>query len=414
MMNPLVSLPITALLIYRSLTHNSLTIPGILFATLTALIHASHPSPLPFTLLVVFFLLGTSTTKVKRGVKQGITLSATGWSGREGRGGNAAVRSGSAGSSGEIAAEPRTHIQVLVNSGMATLLVLLQLFLTKYINTTTTDKIATATATATTTATTTESMQSWSNNNDSVCVPANTGSMSGLLLLGIVANYAAVTADTMSSELGILASTPPRLVTRPWVVVARGTNGGVTPAGLVAGAAGAGVIGLVSAVLMPFCSQTQNPDSQTTSTSTSISMTTTLAIWITAVTACGTLGSLLDSLLGAVLQASVVDRRTGKIVEGAGGERVLVDDHLHHQIKPHHDDNDNDDADDKGRLGSKSTRDNAGPSRTIAYGADYLDNNQINLLMATCMTVAAIATAAVWWGMISFSSTTTTNTVSTS
>ena len=40
------------------------------------------------------------------------------------------------------------------------------------------------------------------------------------------------------------------------------------------------------------------------------------------VTAWGGLGSLLDSVLGALLQESVVDVRTGKIVEGRGGQKV--------------------------------------------------------------------------------------------
>lgn len=37
----------------------------------------------------------------------------------------------------------------------------------------------------------------------------------------------------------------------------------------------------------------------------------------------GGLGSLLDSFLGGWLQSSVVDKRTGKIVEGSGGQRVI-------------------------------------------------------------------------------------------
>src|SRR6185436_4281835 len=46
-----------------------------------------------------------------------------------------------------------------------------------------------------------------------------------------------------------------------------------------------------------------------------------LVAWITAL---GTAGSRLDSLLGGVLQASVVDVRSGKVVEGDGGVRVPV------------------------------------------------------------------------------------------
>lgn len=45
-------------------------------------------------------------------------------------------------------------------------------------------------------------------------------------------------------------------------------------------------------------------------------------MWILAVTGWGALGSVLDSVLGGLLQASVVDKRTGKVVEGTGGKKV--------------------------------------------------------------------------------------------
>jgi hypothetical protein len=44
--------------------------------------------------------------------------------------------------------------------------------------------------------------------------------------------------------------------------------------------------------------------------------------WVLAVTVWGALGSVLDSILGGLLQASVVDKRSGKIVEGTGGGKV--------------------------------------------------------------------------------------------
>lgn len=44
--------------------------------------------------------------------------------------------------------------------------------------------------------------------------------------------------------------------------------------------------------------------------------------WVLAVTLWGGLGSVVDSFLGGWLQASVVDKRTGKIVEGSGGQKV--------------------------------------------------------------------------------------------
>ena len=44
--------------------------------------------------------------------------------------------------------------------------------------------------------------------------------------------------------------------------------------------------------------------------------------WVIAITIWGGLGSTLDSALGGWFQASVVDSRTGKVVEGVGGKKV--------------------------------------------------------------------------------------------
>jgi len=143
-------------------------------------------------------------------------------------------------------------------------------------------------------------------------------------------DYAAVAADTFSSELGILSPSKPRLITSPTLrEVPPGTNGGVTAIGILAGFLGSFTIALTSAVLLPFCAVG------------AISMTGKLLgenqpgfeggsgwggremlVWIGAITLWGGMGSLLDSLLGGWLQASVVDVRTGKVIEGVGGRKV--------------------------------------------------------------------------------------------
>jgi uncharacterized membrane protein len=125
-----------------------------------------------------------------------------------------------------------------------------------------------------------------------------------------------VAADTFSSELGILSSSAPRLLTSLSLRrVPPGTNGGVTLTGILSGFLGAFTIALTTALLLPFCPGSVGDDGWT--------MERRIR-WVEAVTIWGGLGSLLDSLLGGWLQASVVDRRTGKVVEGSGGRKVRI------------------------------------------------------------------------------------------
>ena len=129
-------------------------------------------------------------------------------------------------------------------------------------------------------------------------------------------NYAAVAADTFSSELGILSKSKPRLITSPTLrEVPPGTNGGVTAAGLLAGIFGAFTVALTSAVLLPFDLSGRYSDG-------SELYVKERALWTLAMTAWGALGSVLDSVLGSLLQASVVDKATGRVVEGDGGRKV--------------------------------------------------------------------------------------------
>lgn len=100
--------------------------------------------------------------------------------------------------------------------------------------------------------------------------------------LGFAASLAAVNADTWATELGVLNPTSPRLITNLRKVVEKGTSGGVSLAGTLASLAGAGIIGLLAALLAP----------------TGINWG--LFVWITIA---GLLGALFDSLLGATVQA---------------------------------------------------------------------------------------------------------------
>ncbi|KAI9705453.1 MAG: hypothetical protein M1836_006208 [Candelina mexicana] len=248
-----------------------------------------------------------------------------------------------------------------------------------------------------------------------------------LLVVGIVANYAAVAADTFSSELGILSKTHPRLITSPSLrKVPPGTNGGVTAFGIVAGFLGACIIAVTSVVLLPFCSS----DSKSLSEkilSGSNNQTgfqgghawglQEKVLWTLAITLIGGLGSLLDSILGAVLQRSVIDVRTGKVLEGDGGKQVPVEatGHLPPQMRAplqsttvyDQDATITSGADREGqarekvlherRLGSSTKNDDKPPSRRIESGFGVLDNNGVNLLMAFIMSVGSMVVASWYW-----------------
>ena len=252
-----------------------------------------------------------------------------------------------------------------------------------------------------------------------------------LLLVGIVANYAAVAADTFSSELGILSKSQPRLITSiTFRKVPPGTNGGVTAYGLAAGLLGSLIIVTTSMALIPFCP----PKSPVTGLRETNGWTLTQRNRFTfAMTLWGALGSVLDSLLGGWLQQSVVDTRTGRIVEGEGGKRVLVskkgpnsmhykkraeikaqllngegknaipiqgsavEDELDHKMG----DMDKYDARKKFR---KSSFGDEKPSRIVESGwLSLLDNNEVNFLMALTMSLGAMGVAS-WFWEIPFSS----------
>lgn len=133
-------------------------------------------------------------------------------------------------------------------------------------------------------------------------------------------NYAAVAADTFSSELGILSKSKPRLITSLTLrEVPPGTNGGVTATGLAAGLLGSFIIALTSAISLPFCSAHSKLQAR--------------VLWTVAFSVWGLLGSVLDSILGALLQASVVDKRSGKVVEGSGGRKVKFDGRVSRELR---------------------------------------------------------------------------------
>lgn len=107
----------------------------------------------------------------------------------------------------------------------------------------------------------------------------------------ILAHHATCLADTLASELGILAKQPPVLVTKPWKTVPAGTNGGITIAGTLFSLAGGLLMGLLTVAM----------DAVTGLSPLNIVATTLFG------GLCGVVGSMVDSLLGATIQATYWD-----------------------------------------------------------------------------------------------------------
>lgn len=146
-----------------------------------------------------------------------------------------------------------------------------------------------------------------------------------------------------------------------------------------------------------------------------------------AMTIWGVLGSLLDSFLGGLFQRSVKDARSGKIVEGEGGVRVLVSTDstpgsesrtqkraavkaavLSGEGKdavPQTDASAVDDTEEKldkydpTDKNRKSSFGDHKPTRIVESGWDLLDNNDVNFLMALTMSLGAIGMASWYWGV---------------
>ncbi|XP_054713022.1 transmembrane protein 19-like [Uloborus diversus] len=131
------------------------------------------------------------------------------------------------------------------------------------------------------------------------------------LAASVLSALAGATGDTWASEIGtVVAGSEPLLITS-FQKVPVGTNGGFTVAGLLYSALGGGVIGAsyLAALL---------------ASHDAASVVRQAGCVLFAGTFAGLFGSVLDSVIGATLQYSGVDVRSGKIVEcpGAGVKRI--------------------------------------------------------------------------------------------
>lgn len=176
---------------------------------------------------------------------------------------------------------------------------------------------------------------------------------SAAVLAAFVAHYACCAGDTWASELGVLSRTPPRLVST-WQVVPRGTNGGVTTLGAAASAAGGLFVGLCFWLLelatVGGCHLAGGGRHQGLRQLATL-LISPLPLGLLA----GTLGSALDSLLGATLQYSGFCSVRKKVVSRPGG---------------------------------------AGGSVAHVTGVDLLTNSAVNAISAAAMAALAAAAAA--------------------
>lgn len=261
----------------------SLTPLGIAASIITGLIHTSHPWIVYFLLLAGFYFSSSKFTKLKSDIKSQLTIQID------------------AGKNDSTHQEQRTHIQVFANSIVASILILLH---RHFIH------------------------------ND-------------LLVISIISHYAAVTADTWSSELGILSKSEPILITT-LKKCPKGTNGGVSPLGLGVALLAGIYISILSIVALKLQGITIS------ALDGGICSHMKFIVFFGII---GLFGSLLDSLLGAVFQKSVVNEK-GLILEAKGGGIV---------------------------KGGKEDK-----SKIISGQLNILSNNQVNLLMAFLTSLAGM------------------------
>lgn len=141
------------------------------------------------------------------------------------------------------------------------------------------------------------------------CLDTEDSTVVTALLGGIVGHYACCNGDTWSSELGMLSSEQPRLITT-FKKVRKGTNGAITIHGLAAAIVAGFAIGITFALIGLL----------TTECSLDVLWRQLLIVPIAA--AAGLIGSLIDSLLGATLQFSGYCTVRKKVV-GKHGPTVI-------------------------------------------------------------------------------------------
>ncbi|KAJ7094551.1 integral membrane protein DUF92-domain-containing protein [Mycena belliarum] len=132
------------------------------------------------------------------------------------------------------------------------------------------------------------------------------------LLFAALGHFACCLGDTLASELGILSTSPPRLITTG-KVVPHGTNGGVSVGGTLASLAGGITMGLMMGGTLLLENSACRSDW--------VAVSRDLVIW-GGVGGLG--GSAIDSLLGATIQMTRYDDERKIVVEDGEKAKLKV------------------------------------------------------------------------------------------
>lgn len=251
-----VALLLSSVISARALKQKSLDLSGALSGFLVMTIHIACSYRFG-ALLLVFFFTSSKLTKLGEEKKRSVDEQF-----KEGG--------------------QRNWLQVLANSALATILVMLVAMNT---------------------------------GDQGRCLDSKDSTLLTGLIGGVIGHYACCSGDTWSSEIGMLSNAQPRLITT-FKKVRKGTNGAVSLEGLLAAAAAGLVIGLTF-VLVGLL---------TVSCPADVAWRELLVVPIA--TIAGLCGSLIDSLLGATFQFSgycslrkkVVGRKTPTVVRISGME----------------------------------------------------------------------------------------------
>ncbi|KAL6974341.1 hypothetical protein U1Q18_028524 [Sarracenia purpurea var. burkii] len=246
LVQPVISVLLSSAIAFRAYKRKSLNVSGAFVGFIVMFIHIAVNLRFGAMLLVFFF---SSSKLTKLGEEKKRVVDADFKEGGQ-----------------------RNWIQVFSNSGIATLLVMIVWMLM---------------------------------GSEDKCLNSKESGLITSLIGGIIGHYSCCNGDTWSSELGVLSDAQPRLITT-FKPVRRGTNGGVTKAGLLAATAAGCVIGLTFVLLGFF----------TARCSYDVALKQLLVIPLSALA--GLIGSVIDSLLGATLQFSGFCSVRNKVVGKPG------------------------------------------------------------------------------------------------